>query len=167
MQMWPGRVQSWCRCDKGEPSLSHAFLPPIHARRDYVGLDTMLFILEGWVRDYPGNPAFFVPKSLKDKVAAVSEQLQSQHRALACSALALSHTTQRTPVIITPFSIQHSCRVTTQHTPRLRCAHASLRSETADCAGFAPPHDSLHALHAPVARQSCATLGTTLELGSG
>jgi sugar-specific transcriptional regulator TrmB len=63
----------------------------------------MLFILEGWVRDYPGNPAFFVPKSLKDKVAAVSEQLQSQHRALACSALALSHTTQRTPVIITPF----------------------------------------------------------------
>ena len=103
MQMWPGRVQSWCRCDKGEPSLSHAFLPPIHARRDYVGLDTMLFILEGWVRDYPGNPAFFVPKSLKDKVAAVSEQLQSQHRALACSALALSHTTQRTPIIITPF----------------------------------------------------------------
>jgi len=37
---------------------------------DYVGLDTMLFILEGWVRDHPGNPAFFVPKSLKEKVAA-------------------------------------------------------------------------------------------------
>lgn len=35
---------------------------------DYVGLDTTLFILEGWVRDYPNEPAFFVPEILRQKV---------------------------------------------------------------------------------------------------
>jgi len=34
---------------------------------DYVGLDTMLFILEGWVKKYP-DEGFFVPESLKRKV---------------------------------------------------------------------------------------------------
>ncbi|KAI9916856.1 hypothetical protein PsorP6_018139 [Peronosclerospora sorghi] len=36
---------------------------------DYVGLDTTLFILEGWVRDHPNDPAFFVPEILSKKVA--------------------------------------------------------------------------------------------------
>ncbi|KAL7681602.1 putative 6-phosphogluconate dehydrogenase-like domain superfamily, 3-hydroxyacyl-CoA dehydrogenase [Plasmopara halstedii] len=36
---------------------------------DYVGLDTSLFILEGWVHDHPNEPAFFVPKILRKKVA--------------------------------------------------------------------------------------------------
>jgi 3-hydroxyacyl-CoA dehydrogenase len=36
---------------------------------DYVGLDTTLFILEGWVRKYPNEPAFFVPDLLRQKVA--------------------------------------------------------------------------------------------------
>ncbi|CAI5740895.1 unnamed protein product [Peronospora farinosa] len=36
---------------------------------DYVGLDTMLFILEGWVRDYPNEPAFYVPEIIHKKVA--------------------------------------------------------------------------------------------------
>lgn len=35
---------------------------------DYVGLDTTLSILQGWVRDYPHEPAFFVPKVLEVKV---------------------------------------------------------------------------------------------------
>jgi 3-hydroxyacyl-CoA dehydrogenase len=35
---------------------------------DYVGLDTCLHILEGWVQDYP-NDRFFVPKILRQKVA--------------------------------------------------------------------------------------------------
>lgn len=35
---------------------------------DYVGLDTTLFILEGWVRDHPNEPAFFVPESIRQKV---------------------------------------------------------------------------------------------------
>lgn len=35
---------------------------------DYVGLDTTLAILEGWCQAHPGEPAFVVPKSLRDKV---------------------------------------------------------------------------------------------------
>lgn len=37
---------------------------------DYVGLDTCLSILEGWKTNYPDEPAFIVPESLKAKVAA-------------------------------------------------------------------------------------------------
>ena len=37
---------------------------------DYVGLDTCLSILEGWCAQYPDEAAFFVPPSLKAKVAA-------------------------------------------------------------------------------------------------
>lgn len=35
---------------------------------DYVGLDTCLFILEGWKRDYPNEPTFVIPECLKQKV---------------------------------------------------------------------------------------------------
>jgi 3-hydroxyacyl-CoA dehydrogenase len=37
---------------------------------DYVGLDTTLAILEGWRRRHPGEPAFVVPQSLRENVAA-------------------------------------------------------------------------------------------------
>lgn len=37
---------------------------------DYVGLDTTLSILQGWVRDYPDEPQFFVPAALENKVKA-------------------------------------------------------------------------------------------------
>jgi len=37
---------------------------------DYVGLDTTLFILEGWHARFPDDPLFAPPKILKDKVAA-------------------------------------------------------------------------------------------------
>jgi 3-hydroxyacyl-CoA dehydrogenase len=36
---------------------------------DYVGLDTTLFIVKGWVERYPDEPAFEVPKILEQKVA--------------------------------------------------------------------------------------------------
>ena len=36
---------------------------------DYIGLDTALHILEGWVHDFPNEHAFFVPKVLRQKVA--------------------------------------------------------------------------------------------------
>ena len=36
---------------------------------DYVGLDTTLSILEGWVDRYPNEPAFVIPKILQTKVA--------------------------------------------------------------------------------------------------
>jgi len=37
---------------------------------DYIGLDTCLFIVQGWVEKYPNEPSFFIPRCLKDKVAA-------------------------------------------------------------------------------------------------
>lgn len=36
---------------------------------DYVGLDTTLSILEGWVERYPNEPAFSIPASLRQKVS--------------------------------------------------------------------------------------------------
>jgi 3-hydroxyacyl-CoA dehydrogenase len=36
---------------------------------DYVGLDTTLSILEGWVERYPDEPAFQIPDILKQKVS--------------------------------------------------------------------------------------------------
>lgn len=36
---------------------------------DYVGLDTTLYILEGWVERYPDEPAFVIPRILREKVA--------------------------------------------------------------------------------------------------
>lgn len=36
---------------------------------DYVGLDTTLYILEGWVELYPNEPAFIIPEILRTKVA--------------------------------------------------------------------------------------------------
>ena len=57
---------------------------PLHLA-DYVGLDTCLLILEGysflagylqsdkgagWVKNFPNEPAFFIPECLKQKVAA-------------------------------------------------------------------------------------------------
>jgi len=41
---------------------------PIHLA-DYVGLDTTLFILEGWVKNYPNEPAFVIPNILRQKVS--------------------------------------------------------------------------------------------------
>lgn len=37
---------------------------------DYVGLDTTLSILEGWCERYPDEPAFSIPRVLREKVAA-------------------------------------------------------------------------------------------------
>lgn len=36
---------------------------------DYVGLDTTLSILQGWVKAHPNEPAFRIPKALEEKVA--------------------------------------------------------------------------------------------------
>lgn len=37
---------------------------------DYVGLDTTLYILEGWCERYPDEPAFAIPALLREKVKA-------------------------------------------------------------------------------------------------
>lgn len=41
---------------------------PLHLA-DYIGLDTCLFIMNGWVKDFPEEKAFVVPQILADKVA--------------------------------------------------------------------------------------------------
>jgi 3-hydroxyacyl-CoA dehydrogenase len=41
---------------------------PLHLA-DYIGLDTCLFIIQGWVKDFPDERAFVVPKILEEKVA--------------------------------------------------------------------------------------------------
>lgn len=42
-------------------------MPP---SQDFIGLDTCLSILDGWVHKYPGERAFAVPDCLRQKVAA-------------------------------------------------------------------------------------------------
>jgi 3-hydroxyacyl-CoA dehydrogenase len=42
---------------------------PLHLS-DYIGLDTCLYIVEGWVEKYPNEPAFMIPSTLKKKVDA-------------------------------------------------------------------------------------------------
>jgi len=42
---------------------------PLHLA-DYIGLDTSLYIVQGWVEKYPNEPSFFIPQCLADKVAA-------------------------------------------------------------------------------------------------
>ena len=42
---------------------------PIHLA-DYIGLDTCLYIVEGWVEKYPNEPSFFIPNCLREKVKA-------------------------------------------------------------------------------------------------
>jgi 3-hydroxyacyl-CoA dehydrogenase len=37
---------------------------------DYIGLDTCLFIVEGWVEKYPTEPSFIIPEVLREKVRA-------------------------------------------------------------------------------------------------
>lgn len=42
---------------------------PLHLA-DYIGLDTCLFIVQGWVEKYPDEPSFFIPACLEAKVTA-------------------------------------------------------------------------------------------------
>ena len=42
---------------------------PLHLS-DYVGQDTMLFVLEGWKKNFPNESAFIVPENLRSMIAA-------------------------------------------------------------------------------------------------
>jgi len=42
---------------------------PLHLA-DYIGLDTCLFIVQGWVEKYPNESSFFIPRCLEEKVNA-------------------------------------------------------------------------------------------------
>lgn len=75
----PGLAQGMLMLDRGDGSVEdidrsmelgagHPMGPLTLA--DYVGLDTCLSILDGWVNKYPMEPSFVVPECLRRKVAA-------------------------------------------------------------------------------------------------
>ncbi|CAM9781073.1 unnamed protein product [Sphacelaria rigidula] len=75
----PGLAQGMLMLDRGDGSVEdidksmelgagHPMGPLTLS--DYVGLDTCLSILNGWVDKYPTEPSFVVPECLKQKVAA-------------------------------------------------------------------------------------------------
>lgn len=75
----PGLAQGMLMLDRGDGSVEdidkslelgagHPMGPLTLA--DYVGLDTCLSILDGWVHKYPNEPSFVVPECLRQKVAA-------------------------------------------------------------------------------------------------
>lgn len=57
----PEDIDTAMRLGAGHP------MGPIHLT-DYVGQDTNLFINEGWVKNFPDEPAFVVPQVLRDLV---------------------------------------------------------------------------------------------------
>jgi len=75
----PNLMQAIALVERGDASVKDVDLSmqlgaghpmgPLHLA-DYIGLDTCLFIVEGWEKDFPDEGAFVVPESLKKKVAA-------------------------------------------------------------------------------------------------
>ena len=43
--------------------------PPPHTQPSFLLQDTTLYILQNWTAKYPGEPAFFLPKGLAERVA--------------------------------------------------------------------------------------------------
>lgn len=53
------------------PSYIHTYIQTRETHKHtQVGLDTCLFILDGWVKAYPNEPAFVVPETLRQLVKA-------------------------------------------------------------------------------------------------
>jgi 3-hydroxyacyl-CoA dehydrogenase len=75
----PSLLQAMLMVDRGDATVKDIDISmqlgaghpmgPLHLA-DYIGLDTALFIAQGWVEKYPDEPAFVLPKCLKDKVDA-------------------------------------------------------------------------------------------------
>lgn len=75
----PALMQAMLMVDRGDASVKDIDLSmklgtgqpmgPCHLA-DYIGLDTCYYIIEGWREKYPDEPAFVVPKCLRDMVEA-------------------------------------------------------------------------------------------------
>lgn len=75
----PSLIQAMCMLDRGDATIRDIDVSmqlgaghpmgPLHLA-DYVGLDTCLFIMQGWTEKYPNEPTFIIPKCLQEKVAA-------------------------------------------------------------------------------------------------
>lgn len=73
----PSLMQAMAMIDRNDASINDVDVAmslgaghpmgPLHLA-DYIGLDTCLFIVQGWVEKYPDEPSFFIPKCLQDKV---------------------------------------------------------------------------------------------------
>ncbi len=67
----PYMAQALLMLDRGDATMQFGCGYPMgpFTLTDYVGLDTTLSILEGWVERYPDEPAFQIPGILKQKVS--------------------------------------------------------------------------------------------------
>jgi 3-hydroxyacyl-CoA dehydrogenase len=75
----PALVQAMLMVDRGDATVADIDVAmqlgaghpmgPLHLS-DYVGLDTCLYIMQGWVEKYPNEPAFVIPDVLRAKVQA-------------------------------------------------------------------------------------------------
>lgn len=75
----PALMQAMLMIDRADASIKDIDLSmqlgaghpmgPLHLA-DYIGLDTCLYIVQGWVDKYPDEPAFVLPECLKTKVKA-------------------------------------------------------------------------------------------------
>jgi len=73
----PSLVQAMLMVDRADASVRDIDLSlqlgaghpmgPLHLA-DYIGLDTLYFIVQGWTQKFPDEPAFVLPKCLKAKV---------------------------------------------------------------------------------------------------
>jgi 3-hydroxyacyl-CoA dehydrogenase len=73
----PALMQAMSMAERGDASVADIDVSmqlgaghpmgPLHLA-DYIGLDTCLYIVEGWVDKYPDEPAFFIPGNLKKLV---------------------------------------------------------------------------------------------------
>jgi len=75
----PSLVQAMLMVDRRDASIKDIDLSlqlgaghpmgPLHLA-DYIGLDTLYFIVNGWTEKFPDEPAFVIPASLKEKIDA-------------------------------------------------------------------------------------------------
>lgn len=75
----PNLAQALLMLERGDASMEDIDLSMMYGAghpmgpitlADYVGLDTILSILDGWVENFPNEKAFVVPNSLREKVNA-------------------------------------------------------------------------------------------------
>jgi len=59
----PQDIDTAMRLGTGHP------MGPLHLS-DYIGNDTILFVLDGWKKNFPDDPSFTVPENLREMVAA-------------------------------------------------------------------------------------------------
>lgn len=75
----PSLVQAMLMVDRRDASIKDIDLAlklgaghpmgPLHLA-DYIGLDTLYFIVNGWTEKFPDEPAFIIPACLKEKIDA-------------------------------------------------------------------------------------------------